>query len=414
MKYIKYLIVFFLSFVFIADVNAVTIENVSNYQSSSSARFYGYSSSNRFIDVGSSSSEVDSDGHYSWWTSVTKECDALGITFKLNEALVKGRSYSITIYAINGPFAPVSNSNNVGIYNALYGNWNNYTFSSSGVSSSSVKLSYTSSSGLGMSTIATALTYTFTAQYSGNYLYVLFKKSSGDNKGYFGFYGYSIEDKGVDYNEALTGEDSDTSSSKCGVICKLKGIWTGIINLPKLIWENLKQGFDSMVNSITNFVNTVKDLFGTLTSSIKGFFENLLTGIIEGLKALFVPTDEQLYEIINDSSKLSENFGFVGESVNFFLNIFTSLLGMVNANGCLELPEFSIGKTSLFEAHTFWNAQQVCLNDNVILSNNITTIRTITSIALVCLFINFAASKFFGIISKVDSDQARTDSYEVK
>lgn len=170
-------------------------------------------------------------------------------------------------------------------------------------------------------------------------------------------------------NDLISGDSENTEDKSCGIICKLKGIFTGIIELPmKLV--------------------------------------NLL---IDALKSLFVPTDEQLYEIINDSKELSENFGFVGESINFFITIFTSLLGMVNANGCIELPEFTIGATSLFDSFTFWHAQNVCLNDNVILSNNINTIRTITSIVLVGLFINFASKQFFSILSKNESqnDQAQ-------
>lgn len=154
-------------------------------------------------------------------------------------------------------------------------------------------------------------------------------------------------------------------------------------------------------------------LFGIisdLTSSIGKWFKDLLSGLLEGIKALFVPSDDQLYEIIDDSSKLTENFGFVGESVNFFISIFTSLLGLVNANGCVELPEFSIGKTSLFDEYIFWEKQNVCLGDNVILSKNITTIRTITSIVLVCMFINFASSKFFSILSK--NDYGTTTTYD--
>lgn len=158
-------------------------------------------------------------------------------------------------------------------------------------------------------------------------------------------------------------------------------------------------------------------LFGVMDdfkSSVGNWFNNLLTGILDGIKALFVPTDEQLYEIINESSELTENFGFVGESINFFLTIFTSLLGLVNANGCVELPEFTIGETSLFDRFTFWESQNVCLGDNVILSKNITTIRTITSIVLVAMFINFASSKFFDILSKNDSYRIADDSKSVR
>lgn len=373
----------------------------------------------------------------------------------------------------------------------------------------------------------------------------------------------NINDMSNKVDNSINSEDSDTSSSKCGIVCKLKGIWTGIVHLPEYIWNFLKQGFDSIINifkpedhcevsknlfdfnqdynkvhsSSSNILQFIKldngfrlvnksstatlkliyDVFPvnkyngkTLTISanvstggslqigyryatsvsnyyvydttnkytsshsltidsnktngsgyvslyfliepgqvvdftdimlVEGnevltyeefgketctgggsffdwfgnFFKSIVSGILElpsklvsllleGLKSLFVPTQEHLMDILEESKKLTENFGFVGEAMNFFLNIFTSLLGLVNQNGCIQLPEFSIGATSLFEAHTFWQAQNVCLSDNAILSANIDTIRTITSIALVTLFINFAVRKFFGILSKNDNE----------
>lgn len=147
------------------------------------------------------------------------------------------------------------------------------------------------------------------------------------------------------------------------------------------------------------------------------FFSNIITGIIElpsklvgllieALKNLFVPTEEQLQEIITDSQELAENFGFVGETISFFIGIFTSLLGLSNGNGCINFPEFTIGGTSLFKSITFWKAQNVCLADNPILSANITTIRTITSIVLVVLFVNFASREFWHVLNKTDSEEA--------
>ena len=143
---------------------------------------------------------------------------------------------------------------------------------------------------------------------------------------------------------------------------------------------------------------------GEVLSSIASLPKKIVEFLVDALKKLFVPTDEQLYEIVNDSKELSENFGFVGEAVAFFLNIFTGLLGMVNANGCIEMPAFKIGATSLFDEHIFWEARNVCLADNTILSANIDTIRTITSIAFVSLFLGFASRKFFSILSKSENE----------
>lgn len=168
--------------------------------------------------------------------------------------------------------------------------------------------------------------------------------------------------------------------------------------------DDVKSKQDEAENTRKGILGTIKDVLSNIVNLPKKIVEFL----IDALKSLFVPTDEQLYEIVNDSKELAENFGFVGEAVAFFLNIFTSLLGMVNANGCIEMPAFKIGATSLFEEHTFWEARNVCLADNAILSANIDTIRTITSIAFVSLFLGFAASKFFGILSKNDSGTSMT------
>ena len=67
-----------------------------------------------------------------------------------------------------------------------------------------------------------------------------------------------------------------------------------------------------------------------------------------------------------------------------------------------------------FAPFIFWSFLYNILNDNVILSTHIDTIRAITSIVLVCLFINFAAAKFFSILSKNDSVQTQKDSYEIR
>lgn len=161
------------------------------------------------------------------------------------------------------------------------------------------------------------------------------------------------------------------------------------------------------------FLGWLGSFFGNIISGIIELPTKLIALLIDALKSLFVPTNEQLLDIVDKSKELSENFGFVGESVNFFLNIFTTLLGMVNGDGCILLPEFTIGKTSLFDAHTFWERQQVCLADNEILSQNIDTIRTITSIALVCMFVNFAAQKFFSILNKNDTTIVDSSTGEV-
>lgn len=163
----------------------------------------------------------------------------------------------------------------------------------------------------------------------------------------------------------ITSESEDTESSSCGIICKLKGIFTGIIELPgKLI--------------------------------------NLL---IDALKSLFIPTEEQIQEIIDDSQTMAENFGFVGEIVAFLVDTFTSLLNISQENGCITFPEFSLdfSTTPIGKTITFWDGTDVCMSDNAWFgadSVGIVTLRLISTLTLVILFVNFCYREYWKIMSK--------------
>ncbi len=570
------------------------------------------SSGSKTIDIWGSVSQLNSISNSS----------GIGLAFYSESGFIKDNIYTVTIL-VDVPNATTytTNSNKVGIGKSLANAYGNATGYIEGYDSNNISVDFYGDSVI--SNYFSYLSYTFKASDTGNFIFLTMSTKSTANN-YWKLYGYSVMEHGsqapsaddiknalnssfTDINSninnvqdninssidsaqssinnninsvndnidnvnsninemkdnidnTLNSEDDDVTSSKCGIVCKLKGVVTGITNLPSLIWEKLRAGFDAISGAITALFDSIKGIFlpepdctsptnlfdfdkyvsdvtsskgskvtgtadnftvsantssnayyyinlgsGTYTFSfdyettsndfsvsyvgnscnpsagriirswvdglsghveytttcgdiqsiefkawnssatiknlkivegtqleevctetsffgwferfgqiIKGFFDTLLGGILEGLKGLFVPTDEQLMDIIDKSKELSENFGFVGQSINFFLNIFTSLLGMVNANGCVELPEMTIGATTLFESHTFWNEQLVCLNDNKILADNIDTIRTITSVALVCMFVNFASKKFFNILSKNDNDQAKVDSYDIR
>jgi len=172
---------------------------------------------------------------------------------------------------------------------------------------------------------------------------------------------------------------------------------------PETLLQAIKQLPKRFLDNLTTQIQSLRDTFSNPLENIRQAILGIATSILEGLRNLFVPTDTQLNEVIDDARGLAENFGFVGQSVSFFINIFTSFLGVSNGNGCVTLPEFSVGSTSLFEGMSFWQEQTVCLSDNVVLSTHINTIRSITTIVMVCLFLTFASRQFFSILSKNDS-----------
>lgn len=99
-------------------------------------------------------------------------------------------------------------------------------------------------------------------------------------------------------NEAINKEDSDTTSSKCGVICKLKGIFTGIIELPgklvTLLIDALKSLFiPSDTKFITDFVDSIESKLGFIAEvpiSIIEFGLNLAKASWEEVTSISFPT----------------------------------------------------------------------------------------------------------------------------
>lgn len=634
-KFVKYLVLCIpLLFFGLKDVNGASVVDYSKLSFTQSAQFANCTSNNNCSLVGTTHSTssrnnnvIDLWGSSSQLTTVANS-SGIGLSFYADEGFIKGNVYTVSILVdIGNSTSYTTNTKKVGVGTSLSNALSNATGYIEGYDGNNLDVNVYGSviSDFGFS----YLSYTFKASNTGNFIFLTMNTKANATQ-YWHLYGYSVTGHGsqapstddiknslnssfTDINNninnvnqnidnaqnsinnnindvnnnindmkenldtAINSNDDDVSSDKCGIVCKLRGIASGIVNLPRLIWEKLKVGFEAITGAIGEFCDSIikiflpepecvtklspnlfdnkatpynvvradlstldtgisissndstssgvvyyvlgtygemkgkeytlsfdlsdtfnyvpsdncfsKDCFSielgshsdsTIISKIlsdgyvvftpsilgfpkdsdpvylkfrvatnnsydvtnimltegrtpipyepfgtyevcsetsffgwferfgqiiKGFFDTLLGGILDGLKGLFVPTDEQLLDIIDKSKELSENFGFVGQSINFFLNIFTSLLGLVNANGCVQLPEMTIGATSLFDSHTFWNSQLVCLNDNKILADNIETIRTITSIALVCMFVNFASRKFFEILSKNEAPE---------
>lgn len=151
-----------------------------------------------------------------------------------------------------------------------------------------------------------------------------------------------------DLNNSINSEDDDFESKKCGLTCKIKKI-------PTIIVDGIK---------------------------------NMLMGI-------FVPTEEQLSDILDKSQNISENFGFIGQSVDFVVNVFSSSLKVLQQNGCVTLPELTLkfGGILNMSDYTVWHEQEVCMSDNKWFGKDtrgIEVVRLITTIILLSLLINFA------------------------
>lgn len=136
-------------------------------------------------------------------------------------------------------------------------------------------------------------------------------------------------------NDTLTSEDEDTTSKKCGVVCKLKGIFTGIIELPKKI----------------------------------------VTLLIDALKSLFIPDDTEF--ITNFVDSIENKLGFIAEVP---IKVIQFGLNLVNASWT-SVTSLSFPTVSIFGYH-FWEAKEIDITPAI---NIFKPYKYLTDIACVCL-----------------------------
>ena len=149
-----------------------------------------------------------------------------------------------------------------------------------------------------------------------------------------------------DVTNSITSEDDNTTSKKCGVICKLKGIFNGIVELPVKI-----------ANSIKN---------------------------------LFVPDN---FDFINDfKDVMLEKLGILAEIPDMILSFFTDILNKEYVNQCFSIPKIN------FFGYYFWDNTNICVQDGFYYEY-VKSYRWMTNIIPVFGVLAFCIStykKFFG------------------
>ena len=144
-----------------------------------------------------------------------------------------------------------------------------------------------------------------------------------------------LKDKQDKTNDTLTSEDDDISSKKCGVVCKLKGIFTGIIELPKKI----------------------------------------ITLLIDALKSLFIPEDTEF--ITNFVDSIENKLGFIAEVP---IKVIQFGLNLVNASWT-SVTSLSFPSVSILGYH-FWEAKDIDITTAI---NIFKPYKYLTDVACVCL-----------------------------
>lgn len=172
----------------------------------------------------------------------------------------------------------------------------------------------------------------------------------------------------------ITSDDSDVTSSKCGIICKLKGIFNGITNLPSKIGELLK--------------------------------------------SLFIPSDEQMSDLLNDTqTQLNSKLGILGLPTSIYTQFLNLLTSDVNENTCIQFDDI---KDPVYD-QLLIGSSSFCFN-TLLQNEKLNTFRTscllIVGGLLLLAFVSFLKKQYNRILDINDPDEnyeyiTSEDSYNI-
>ncbi len=144
-------------------------------------------------------------------------------------------------------------------------------------------------------------------------------------------FSYSIDNNGKT-NTLLSGI-SNIMSNLLGVF---QNVYDAIINLPGLIASNLKAFFDSIVSA----VNNMKSAITNAINEIRQWLDELLSGILDGLKSLFIPEEEFFSNYFNDLHDFfSEKLGILIYPFDLFINLMNRFNSLQKGECVIQIPE---------------------------------------------------------------------------
>lgn len=127
------------------------------------------------------------------------------------------------------------------------------------------------------------------------------------------------------------------------------------------------------------------------TEEVKDSIEKHGNFIIEGLKSLFIPSDDYFKVYFDDlHSWFSEKLGFLMFPIDLILQVADIFLGSSDVDCILTLPSFSIQEYELWAEYSFNLTEFLETHFSFLL----TAIRFVTSVALIVMFVQYCERKW--------------------
>lgn len=191
--------------------------------------------------------------------------------------------------------------------------------------------------------------------------------------------------QGMADNSAQQVEQGDT------IIELIKNTIQTISSQLTAFWNQLAGEFTNLYNKMNTQHAEQLEADRQNTDQVTGAIEEHGNFIIEGLKSLFIPSDEFFKAYFDDLyAWFSERFGFLSFPIDLLIRLVDLFLGASSQDCILTLPSFSVMDEQLLP-ETVFNLTDF-LEEHF--SFVLIAIRTVTSIALIMAFVQLCESKW--------------------
>lgn len=205
-------------------------------------------------------------------------------------------------------------------------------------------------------------------------------------QGSYSLKGYSVGTSNSDIINSINGlKDSQTEQVETskGIWGTVKSIFTTITNLPGYIWNAIKGGFSAITDGLSSLGNVIGNFFSDLGQGII----NLGTAILDGIKNLFIPSNEEMSTLMNDfKGTMNNKLGAVGQVVTSVTDFFGDI-DWNNSKNTIHLPEIKIMGEMLLKDQNI----QVIPSEFGFLQD---MVKTIVDIIVTLGFMNMLYSKY--------------------
>ena len=164
---------------------------------------------------------------------------------------------------------------------------------------------------------------------------------------------YDKDDNSAVLN-AITSGVNDANNKLDALEEQVDGLGNTISDGLSGLGDRISGFFDNLVNSITGLGDRIGDFFTDLKNSFIESITNLGNAILEGLKSLFIPSDDYFDNLINDlKSYFEQKLGILMVPLQIITLIMDLFSNLKTGSGVLHIPDITIFDVTIISRTDF-------------------------------------------------------------